>query len=152
MISPKAIEIIKELEGFSALEYTCVAGNRTIGYGHVIKPGESFVCGLSEKKAEELLLSDLNYFETALNDLVKVPLEQYQKDALLSFIFNIGVYAFGHSTLLKELNAGCYDQVSVQMRRWVYVNGKFCSGLMRRRQTEIAIFENKKRKKKACSL
>ena len=143
MISPKAVEIIKEFEGFAALEYTCVTGNRTIGYGHVIKPGESYVCGLSEKKAEELLLSDLTFFETALNDLVKVPLEQHHKDALLSFVFSIGVYAFRHSTLLKELNDCDYDQIPAQMLRWIYVNGKFCPDLLRRRQTEAALFENK---------
>ena len=148
MISRNAINALKSLEGFSALEYTCVAGKRTIGYGHLLRPDESYVCGLNEQQAEEILLQDLSLFETAINTLVKVPLEQYQKDALLCFIFNIGIYAFQRSTLLKELNAGHYDNVPAQMLRWIYVNGKHCSGLVRRRQTEAAMFENKSGRKR----
>ena len=94
MISRKGIETIKTFEGFSPLEYTCVAGKRTIGYGHVLKPDESYVCGVSEKKAEQLLFQDLKTAEAAVDTLVKVPLKEYQKDALVSFVFNIGVYAF----------------------------------------------------------
>ena len=100
MISQKGVEAIKAFEGFSPLEYTCVAGKRTIGYGHLLKPDEFYVCGVSEKRAEELLIQDLNTVEAAVDTLVKVPLEEYQRDVLVSFVFNIGVYAFQRSTLL----------------------------------------------------
>lgn len=148
MISRKGIEAIKAFEGFSPLEYTCVAGKRTIGYGHVLKPDEIYVCGVSEKKAEELLFEDLKEVETAIDVLVKVPLKEYQKDALVSFAFNIGVYAFQRSTLLRELNNGNYEQVPKQLLRWVYVNGKPCYGLSRRRRAEAQMFENKMGRKR----
>ena len=144
MISKNGFEIIKKLEGYSALEYNSVSGKRTIGYGHRLNPDERYICGLSEKKAEEILRRDLDLFETSLEASVKVPLREWQRDALLSFIFDIGVYAFQRSTVLKELNDGNYNEVPSQMLRWVYVDGRFCSGLMRRRQTEAALFENKK--------
>ena len=149
MISQKGVEAIKAFEGFSPLEYTCVAGKRTIGYGHVLKPDESYVCGLNEKKAEKLLAEDLSAVEAAVDLSVKVPLEEYQRDALVSFAFNIGVYAFQRSTLLKELNAGNYEKVPKQLLRWVYVNGKPCFGLFRRRQAEAAMFENKTGRKRS---
>lgn len=148
MISSKGMEAIKAFEGFSPLEYTCVAGKRTIGYGHVLNPDENYVCGLSEKEAEEQLGRDLSVIEAVIDTVVKVPLEEYQRDALVSFAFNIGLYAFQRSTLLKVLNAGNYDQVPKQMLRWVYVNGKPCYGLLRRRQAEVAIFENKTGRKR----
>ena len=148
MISEKGVEAIKALEGFSPLEYMCVAGKRTIGYGHVLKPDESYVCGVSEKQAEKLLAQDLGAIESAVDSAVKVPLEEYQRDALVCFAFNIGIYAFQRSTLLKELNAGNYDKVPQQLLRWVYVNGKPCYGLLRRRQAEAAMFENRTGRKR----
>ena len=148
MISEKGVEKIKAFEGFSPLEYTCVAGKRTIGYGHILKPDEFYVCGVSEKQAEALLVQDLNQAEEVIDALVKVPLKTHQRDALVSFVFNIGGYAFQRSTLLKELNLGNYDQVPKQLLRWIYVNGKPCGGLVRRRQTEAAMFENKRERKR----
>ena len=148
MISEKGIKAIKLFEGYSPLEYTCVAGKRTIGYGHVLKPDENYVCGVSEKQAEELLIQDLSIAEAAVDLLVDVPLKEHQRDALVSFAFNIGTYAFQRSTLLKELNAGNYEQVPKQLLRWIYVNGKPCYGLLRRRQTEAAMFENKTGRKR----
>ena len=149
MISEKGVKAIKAFEGYSPLEYTCVAGKRTIGFGHILKPDESYVCGVSEKQAEELLIQDLSTAETVVDMSVKVPLEEYQRDALVSFVFNIGSYAFQRSTLLKELNAGNYEQVPKQLMRWSYVNGKPCYGLFRRRQSEAAMFENKKERKRS---
>ena len=149
MISEKGIKAIKTFEGYSPLEYTCVAGKRTIGYGHVLKPDEVYVCGVSEQQAEKLLMQDLCMTEAAVDLLVDVPLKEYQRDALVSFAFNIGTYAFQRSTLLKELNAGNYEQVPKQLMRWIYTNGKPCYGLVRRRQAEAAMFENKTGRK--CS-
>lgn len=152
MISKKGMDLIKTFEGFSALEYTCVAGKRTIGYGHVLAPGEKYVCGLSEQKAEYLLKQDLDLMEKALNRLVKVPLAAHQKEALLSFIFNVGIRAFQKSTLLKELNEGNYDQVPKQLQRWIYVNGKPCNGLIRRRKAEADLFEKRAERKRSVFL
>ena len=151
MISEKGVEALKAFEGFSPLEYTCVAGKRTIGYGHILKPDENYVCGVSEKFAENLLAQDLSVIEAAVDNAVKVPLEEYQRDALVCFAFNIGIYAFRHSTLLKELNAGNYEKVPKQLLRWVYVNGRPCYGLLQRRQAEAAMFENKKGRKRLFS-
>lgn len=141
MISKKGIELIKSFEGFAPLEYTCVAGKRTIGYGHVLKPEEKYVCGVCEKEADSLLKQDLAFAEKAVDTLVDVPLSDYQKDALVSFVFNVGCRAFKKSTLLKELNEGRYEQVPKQMQRWIYVNGRPCGGLIRRRQAEAALFK-----------
>lgn len=151
MISKNGIEMVKRLEGFSPLEYTCVAGCRTIGYGHVLKLDEEYVGGVGENEAEKMLLRDLQTAENAVDALVAVPLTPCQKDALVSFVFNIGVRAFSKSTLLRLLNEGEYARVPEQMNRWVFVNGRPCFGLARRRKTEAAMFVKRKNGRAAGS-
>jgi len=52
-------------------------------------------------------------------------------------VLNIGVPAFEKSTLLKKLNAGQYEQVPVELRRWIYAGGQVSPGLQNRRNSEI---------------
>ena len=48
-----------------------------------------------------------------------------------------------HSTLLKVLNSGAYDDVPNQIKRWNKANGKVLDGLIRRREAEALLFEAK---------
>lgn len=48
----------------------------------------------------------LRQYEDAVNDAVKVPLQQHEFDALVHFAYNIGGPNFRKSRLLKLLNAG----------------------------------------------
>ena len=139
MIPDRAIDIIKFYEGFSPIPYKCPAGKKTIGYGHVIKDGENFTY-LNQTEAHELLLKDLEIFEKAVKDSVKVPLKDYQKGALVSFCYNIGPTAFRNSTLLKELNDGNYHFIGRELMRWVFVNRNPLRGLIRRRIAECELF------------
>lgn len=141
MIGQNGLKLIKAFEGFAPLEYTCVAGKRTIGYGHVLNFGESYPAGLSEAEAETLLLDDVAEAEQAVIDLVKVPLSANQFDALTSFVFNVGRRNFAGSTLLRQLNAGDYTGAANEFLRWKYAGNKVVNGLLRRRQAEKKLFE-----------
>ena len=141
MIGENGLKLIKKFEGFSPLEYTCVGGKKTIGYGHVVLPGESFPCGVTENKALEILSADVSIAEKTVLDLVRVPLNRNQFDALVSFVFNLGRRNFEHSTLLKRLNDGAYDDCPAEIMRWVYVGGTVNAGLMRRRKAEACLFK-----------
>lgn len=136
--SQKGIDLIKEFEGFRARAYMCPANVLTIGYGHTksCQPGQV----ISMARGEQLLKEDLKRFENAVNVLVKVPLNQNQFDALVSFAFNVGVNAFKNSTLLRVLNQGNYDRASSELMRWVNGGGKKLPGLVRRRKAEKALF------------
>ena len=79
----------------------------------------------------------MKIYEADVKRLVDVPLTQYQFDALVSFVFNLGSGAFGGSTLLKKLNAGDYSAVPAQLMRWNKAGGRVLRGLTRRRQAEI---------------
>ena len=142
-------EWLTELEGFSRDVYNDVAGNPTIGVGHLLTQDElssgkisigdkrvAYYGGLTGEQVDSLLSQDLYWIEHEIKNRVK-NINQNQFDALVSFVFNIGVHAFVKSTLLKKLNAGEYDQVPDQLRRWIYSGGKVVWGLINRREKEI---------------
>lgn len=113
----------------------------TIGYGHTLTAKEGMI--ITELEAERLLAKDLVRFVNAVNDYIKVCLEQYEFDALVSFAFNVGVNSFRHSTLVRRINEG--DKVLVhklgsEFHRWQYSNGKISRGLLNRRVHEYRLF------------
>jgi lysozyme len=138
--SERGIQLIKQFEGFSPAMYVCPAGKRTVGYGHVVLPGDILSLPMTEEAAHKLLLKDLERFEFAVNTVVKVPLSQEQFDALVSLVYNIGENALSGSTLLKKLNAGKYREAAAQFDRWVHSNKKKLPGLVKRRAAEKALF------------
>jgi len=134
-ISPAGLELIKAHEGLRLKAYKCPAGVWTIGYGSTgphVRPG----LVITDKEAVDLLIRDVARFEAAVNRLVKVPLNQNQFDALVSFVFNVGVGAFEKSTLLRLLNGGRYEAVPAQLMRWTKAKGRELPGLVKRRRDE----------------
>lgn len=118
VISQTGIDLIKKWEGFRSRSYLCPANKWTIGYGHThtAKPNQE----ITLSGAEKLLGQDLIVYEEAVRNLVKVPLNQNQYDALVSFCFNVGRGAFSQSTLLRVLNESNYREAAVQFSRWVH--------------------------------
>ncbi len=142
--SAGGIERIKMHEGFRPDVYLDQAGKPTIGYGHLIRAGESFPAAITEARARELLASDLGGAEAAVNGMVTVRITQAQFDALVSFVFNVGAEAFRTSTLRRLLNAGDYAGAAEQFKRWnkVRIGGQIVAseGLSNRRADEAAQF------------
>lgn len=90
---------------------------------------------------------DLNAYERAVSRLVKVPLNDNEFAALVSFVFNVGVGNFEKSDLLRLLNRGWYEQVPVQLNRWNKCNGHVLGGLARRRAAEGALWRKREDEK-----
>lgn len=124
----------------------CPSDKLTIGWGHVILPGEKFT-RITEEKAAALLSNDLKVAERAVSAFVHVHLTDNEFSALVSFTFNAGVGNFKSSTLLKKLNDGKKQDVPEQMLRWVYGTHKGkkvkLAGLVRRRIAEGELFNLK---------
>ena len=152
-ISRHGLELLKQLEGFSSTVYLDSGGEPTIGIGHRLTRSErrsgkilldnisiQYADGLTEEQSLALLAQDLVMVNGTVGYWVLVPLKQHQFDALVSFAFNVGNEAFAQSTLLKLLNAGQYDAVPAQPRRWVMDNGKRVPGLVNRREMEISLW------------
>ena len=132
------IELIKKYEGCVLKAYKCPSGVWTIGYGHTngVKSGMK----ITKTQAVNYLKQDLSIYEKAVTDYVKVPLNQNQFDALVSFSFNCGVGALKTSTLLQKLNSSDYNGAANEFPRWNKSNGKVLNGLVRRRQEEKELF------------
>ena len=143
-LSKTGLDLIKQFESFRAAPYLCSAGVPTIGYGTTVY-SNGIKVKLSDQKitqqlAESFLQHHVNAIEKDVSKLVKVTLTQNQFDALVSFAYNVGIGAFGDSTLLKLLNAGDIDNASKQFERWNKAGGKVSNGLIRRRNAEKALF------------
>jgi GH24 family phage-related lysozyme (muramidase) len=146
-INEKGLALVKEFEGCQLEAYLCPAGVWTIGYGHTLSAVPGML--IDETKAEALLREDLRKAEEAVERLVKVPINDNQFSALVSFVFNIGASvglggepgAFDRSTLLKMLNAGEEaETVVAQFLRWNKAGDEELPGLTRRRHAERALF------------
>lgn len=138
-ISDKGLKQIAEFEGLRTKAYKCKAGVWTIGVGHTngVNPGDI----ITEEKAMELFKKDIKVSVHNVNKLVKVKLEQYQFDMLVSFVFNFGAGAFADSTLLKKLNLGDFKGAVAEFPKWKYIKKVPDKGLLNRRMTEKKIFE-----------
>lgn len=101
--SQDCIDLIKRFEKLRLKKYKCAAGVWTIGWGHVIKKDEDYET-IDRATADSLFYEDLRIAEDCVCSLVKVPLTQYEFDALVSFVFNVGCNNFTQSTLLRKIN------------------------------------------------
>jgi len=141
VLSLAGLAHLKQWEGLKLNPYKDSAGLWTIGYGHLLKPGEWWD-SITEAQASSLLAQDVGIAEDAVNSLVKVPLTQPQFDALVSFVYNVGVGAFRRSTLLRLLNAGDYAGAAAQLPLWRRAGGQVVQGLVNRRASEVALFSS----------
>ena len=142
-LSDAGLRLIQRHEGFRPRVYRDPIGLPTIGYGHLVRPGERFEgVVLHEAEARALLIADAALAEEAVREAVAVPLRQAEFDALVSFTFNLGPGALRRSTLLRRLNADDRAGAAREFDRWVYAGGERFTGLVRRRAEERALFEH----------
>ena len=137
------LTLIKEFEGFSANIYLDAAGLPTIGYGHLLRPGEdkTFRRGISHEAAVTLLIKDVQAAERAVLRLINVPITDGQFDALVSFTFNLGSGALQRSTLRRKVNRQEHADVPAEFMKWVWAGGKKLKGLIRRRTAESLLYQ-----------
>jgi lysozyme len=150
-LSQRGAGFIARFEGCVLRMYNDPTNNATIGVGHLIHLGPingreplEFRRGITRKRALQLLMGDADKAARSVRRLIKVPLNQQQLDALVSFTFNCGEGALASSTLRKRLNRREYAAVPAELNKWVFSAGKRLPGLVRRRKAEGALFGNGK--------
>lgn len=117
MISDQGLSLLIDREAKRNDAYPDSKGIPTIGVGHT---GPEVHLGLhwTNEQVMDAFRKDLAWV-TACVALVRTQLEQFQEDALYSFIFNIGGGQWGSSTMLRLLNDGTpAEQVALQFDRW----------------------------------
>lgn len=126
----------------------------TIGWGHAIKYKGRLLKGEVDKKiaynlfpaltleqAELLLEQDLAYYIKIVNTTVKSIITQNQKDALTSFVYNVGGANFSSSTLLKKVNSNPSDpSITEEFKKWKFSQGQLLNGLLIRRIDEAKLY------------
>lgn len=143
-LSAKGLQFIQDQEGTRYQPYQDVAGRWTVGVGHLMSeedllkwaPGST----LTEGEVLQLLSSDVEQAENAVNRLVTVPLSQSQFDALVDFAYNLGGGALERSTLLEDLNEGRYNAAAAQIPLWDHAGGRVVKDLEERRLAEQKLF------------
>lgn len=136
--SEKLLLQLMVMEGLMLEAYEDAAGVWTIGYGHTkgVRPGDR----ISVWWAKELLKDDVEEVEQQVREL-DVARTEGQFDALVSFVFNLGIDRLKTSTLLKVIReGGSKNAIKREFKRWVYADGKKLRGLERRREWEAKRF------------
>jgi type VI secretion system secreted protein VgrG len=151
----EGLKLVRKSEGFFSKPYIDPVGIPTIGYGTIKYPdGRSVTMkdpAITEAQAEAFLRHEAKEKEDAVKKMVKVPLNENQFSALVSFSYNVGTGALQNSTLLKKLNSGDYDGAADEFGKWnkgTVTNKKTgkkekveLKGLTTRRAAEKKLFE-----------
>lgn len=132
---------VKFFEGFRPNKYFCCAGVGTIGYGctkkSIVNSGT-----LSQARATEILEGELEKIRIAVDKEVKVPLTEYQLNALTSFAFNCGMGSLRRLVNGEDrLNSGNYKSVDCVLPQYRLAGGKIREGLVKRRAWELAMWQ-----------
>ena len=140
-----ALNLIKQFEGLELTSYPDTGNVWTIGYGSTINKdtGEAIKKGdkIDIATAERWLKQDIAEREKYIKPLIKVPITENQKAAIISLAYNIGTGAFAKSTLLRLLNQGADKKlVADQFLKWNKVKGFEVKGLTNRRKLEKDLF------------
>lgn len=162
-LSKRGAEFIGRFEGLVLRPYNDPLGYATVGYGHLlgkhrVTPAErAKYAHFSRVDAIKLLQADAAKASKAVHDHVKPKINQAQHDALVSFVFNVGVgdanNGFLGSTLLKKLNRypgtdkgvvgrNAIEDVHEELLKWVNKGSAAEVGLTRRRNAESHLFES----------
>lgn len=152
-VNQETINLLHTFEGLKLDAYECPASINqppskkfwTIGYGNTryengqpVKQGDV----VTRQRANELFTNILNRdFVPSVAKLVKVPLNDNQFGALVSFAYNIGTGALGRSTLLRLVNANPSDpNIRNEFLKWNRAGGRVLNGLTRRRAAEANLY------------
>lgn len=149
-IDTKGINLMHEFEGLELKAYKDPGSANglpiSIGVGTTRIEGKPIKLGtvITKEQAFEYFKKDLEQFEEAVKQYVKVPITQNMFSAIVAWTYNVGVGALISSTFLKRLNKKDYVGASEALQ-WFNkgANGKVLAGLVRRREAEAKLFLSK---------
>ena len=139
-----AAALARRFEGLRLSPYLCSAGVPTIGFGATYyEDGTSVTLRdppISKERADALLLWMVRrVYLPAVMKLCPAVDKPQRIAALIDFTFNLGVGRLKGSTLRRKVNAGDWEAVPAELRKWVLGSGKKLRGLVIRREADIAL-------------
>lgn len=130
------IREIKLSEGFTSKPIYDPTGNVVIGYGHTKYMGK-YPNFINEKEADKLLRKDLKIIANQLEPVLPENLNLYQKEAVYSIVYNVGIGTFLKTKLYKHLTD---DNIEKYFKSLVYGKRKYFKGLEVRRIREYKLW------------
>jgi len=140
-----AAELCKRFEGFRSKPYLCPANVATIGYGSTYYANGTKVTLndplMSEKDAHVLLMAELEhtYLPGVLRNCPILATDVKKCNAIVDFVYNLGIGRLQTSTLKRKINAQEWEQAKEQLMLWTKGGGKVLPGLLKRRQAECSL-------------
>lgn len=118
---------IKRHEGYRENIYLCLGGHKTIGFGHLIQPTDTFQ-KVSLEQAEELLKLDFTLSKEAairLSPILEADSNIYKFYSIAHFIYSKGSGNYSRSKLRYLVNS--QQPIDEEIMKWnkVRINGKF---------------------------
>lgn len=137
-VSRNLPSFLEQFEGFHSTPYW---DQQQYSWGFGTKaPGASG--SISREQATTEMMNYLSGVEETIAEMVNVPLNQNQFDALASLIYNIGPGNFQNSTVRRELNQGNYEAAANAFGMWNRGNNGVLPGLVNRRRAEAELFRS----------
>jgi GH24 family phage-related lysozyme (muramidase) len=147
LLSPshELLQAMIQEEGARLTVYRDVAGNPTVGVGHLVTPADNLQVGdrISEDQVLDFLEKDLGTAQQAVRHLVgELPLYQNEYDALVDLAFNVGEGNLSPERS-PELNAAIaardYDAIAAELD-YHHAGGHMAMGLVYRSERRANIF------------
>lgn len=132
--------LVGRFEGCQLKAYRCPAGIPTIGYGETlgVKMGDVW----TQEQADRVLRQRLGYF--LLQVLAKCPVLHLEPPgrmvASTSLAYNIGLGAFGASSVSRYSNQEQWELAAKSFLLWTKGGGRVLPGLVTRRKAEVAVY------------
>lgn len=143
--SAKLLRTMIEEEGARRTVYRDVAGNPTVGVGHLVRPTDDLQVGdrISHDQVLDFLEQDLATAQQAVRHLVgDLPLYQNEYDALVDLAFNVGegnLSAERSPGLNAAIAARDYDAIADELD-YRHASGHIAMGLVYRSERRENIF------------
>jgi GH24 family phage-related lysozyme (muramidase) len=144
-LSSEGLDFILDEEGFVPYAYNDPAGHATFGVGHLIHLGPVTAADRTKWGTKtfpktrafvmEVFAEDVDKYEDAVRESVKVDVSQKMFDAMVSLAYNIGTGGFRSSSVVRRLNAGDRSGAANAFLLW-----DAPSMLRPRRERERALF------------
>lgn len=144
-ISKEGIAELGSYEGCILTPYLDSVGVKTIGFGAT----KSDIADLDDwswdkeitlQQAADYLVLHVRKYMYAVNTALKVDVNQHQFDALVSFVYNLGV-GIVRGSLFQAVNSGASaDEITDCFMKYVYAGGNELQGLVNRRRAEAALY------------
>lgn len=138
------LPLIERFEGFRPKPYLCPAGVPTLGFGSTRHLDGSLVRltdpAITKDHARILVREQVaQEYLPGVMRLCPGMDHPGRLAALVDFAYNLGVGQLRASTLRRRVNAGDWDAVPDELRKWIRGGGRVLPGLVKRREAEIRL-------------